>query len=365
MNRCPRTISVFVAGLSALCCLAAQSSLRGAPEAPTADQLEQAEMEGSELTDAQVHALEQNLAMNPDDAKAHAQLLGYYFMHQYSSRDAVKGHREQALWMIQNNTASEFCATPYCEIDAEIDPEGYAKGRDLWLKAVQRNQKSAIVLSNAANYVMMQDRAQAQSLLVRAANADPDNPKWPRKMAELRLNNLPTSRPADRAHEASLALDDLEKALHLTSGREEKFYLLDELANTAFSAGELDKASAYADRVLMEASQLPHNWNYGNAIYMGNMILGEVALSRGSVASAKRYLLASAKTPGSPQLNSYGPNTTLARDLLAKGERDAVLQYFELCGKFWRMGASKLKEWTATVKSGGTPDWGANLSYSY
>ena len=48
----------------------------------------------------------------------------------------------------------------------------------------------------------------------------------------------------------------------------------------------------------------------------------------------------------------------LAKALIEKGERDVALRYFELCGKFWKN--PKLKQWTATVKGGGMPDFGGN-----
>lgn len=61
-------------------------------------------------------------------------------------------------------------------------------------------------------------------------------------------------------------------------------------------------------------------------------------------------LLASAQMPGSPTLNSFGPNVSLAKDLLTEGERDTVLQFFTLCRSFWKMDRGKLDAWTATVK---------------
>jgi hypothetical protein len=105
------------------------------------------------------------------------------------------------------------------------------------------------------------------------------------------------------------------------------------------------------------------NWNYGNAIQDGNLVLGRIAVQNGKIEEAKKYLLEAGKSPGSPQMDSFGPNMSLAKDLLGKGERDAVLQYFELCRKFWNMDYGKLDEWTREVKAGETPNFGANLVY--
>jgi hypothetical protein len=54
---------------------------------------------------------------------------------------------------------------------------------------------------------------------------------------------------------------------------------------------------------------------------------------------------------------------SLAKDLLEKGERDMVLQCFELCRKFWNMDYGKLDEWSKEVKVGEIPNFGANLVY--
>ena len=96
------------------------------------------------------------------------------------------------------------------------------------------------------------------------------------------------------------------------------------------------------------------DWNYGNAIYNGNVVLGLVALRQDNVADARRYLLESGKTPGSPVLGSFGPDFTLARELLEKGERDTVLEFLTLCKGFWKMGGDRLDAMTAEVRKGGT-----------
>lgn len=143
-----------------------------------------------------------------------------------------------------------------------------------------------------------------------------------------------------------------------------RFYALADLAKAAFDAGEPNKAEDYARELLSVAPEYEKDWNYGNAVFFGNMIVGRVALQRdNNIYLAKSSLLASGQTPGSPQLNSFGPNMSLAKDLLTAGERDSVLQFFDLIAKFWKMPFAKLEIWTATVRGGGIPDFGANLNY--
>lgn len=145
--------------------------------------------------------------------------------------------------------------------------------------------------------------------------------------------------------------------------QQERFYELGRTAKDAFNDGKFDVAKQSADELLSMAPSYPRDWNYGNAIQDGNLVLGRLALKDGRIDEAKERLLAAGNSPGSPQMDSFGPNMSLAKDLLDKGERDVVLQYFDLCRKFWELGQSKLDEWTADVKSGTTPNFGANLLY--
>jgi tetratricopeptide (TPR) repeat protein len=142
-----------------------------------------------------------------------------------------------------------------------------------------------------------------------------------------------------------------------------RFHRLDELAKSAFEVGEIEKASQYAKELLETAQKYPKDWNYGNAVHDGNNVLGRIALKQGDIKQADEYLLKAGRTLGSPTLNSFGPNMSLAKELLEKGETNAVLQYFELCQKFWSMGGEKLDDWTKEVKMGITPSFGPNLSY--
>jgi hypothetical protein len=127
--------------------------------------------------------------------------------------------------------------------------------------------------------------------------------------------------------------------------------------------GDWNLAQVYATELLAMAPRYQGDWNYGNAIHDAHSTLGLVALRSHDVAAAKAALLEAGKTPGSPQLDSFGPNTTLAKELLEHGEREVVLQYFDLIAVFWEMGGDELPVWRALVKDGQMPDFGAHLVY--
>jgi hypothetical protein len=184
--------------------------------------------------------------------------------------------------------------------------------------------------------------------------------------AAIRLNNqiglaLYKQRQASIPTPAA-TLASLEQTLPASG--QTRFYGLANVAKAAFDAGDYNKAETYARELLAAVPVNGKDWNYGNAIFYGNMVIGRVALARDkNVSLAKSSLLASAQSKGSPQLNSFGPNMSLAKDLIAAGERDTVVEFFALCKTFWLPQFAKLDEWSALVKNGGTPNFGANLLY--
>jgi hypothetical protein len=143
------------------------------------------------------------------------------------------------------------------------------------------------------------------------------------------------------------------------------FYEATKAAPAAFKSGDLAKAKLLSHKLLKQAEHWKKNWNYGNAVHVANLVLGRIALINKEPDKARSYLLEAGRTPGSPQLNSFGPNMLLASEMLEKGETEAVLEYFDLCAKFWEQGSSKLEDWKVAVSSGDVPDFGPNLRYLF
>jgi hypothetical protein len=162
---------------------------------------------------------------------------------------------------------------------------------------------------------------------------------------------------------AAEALSRYEKLLLASTEQGERLHLTMKAAPTALAAGESDKAKAYALSLLQQADTPPHNLYNGDAIHVGNIVLGLIALASDDRSEAKRRLLEAGKSQGSPVLNSFGPDMRLAKELLAKGEREVVIQYFELCTVFWKFQYDKLIEWRAIVIKGRIPKFGPNLVY--
>ena len=113
------------------------------------------------------------------------------------------------------------------------------------------------------------------------------------------------------------------------------------------------------------ATQLAKIYLHGNdrtAPQRANTILGRIALRTGDLPSAKQYLLDSSGPDAEKDVSFSGPTMVLAKELLEKGESDAVLQYLQNCLSLWPRGESALQFWMADVKNGKTPNFG-NLGF--
>jgi hypothetical protein len=163
--------------------------------------------------------------------------------------------------------------------------------------------------------------------------------------------------PESSKQRLELALGRLAAA----DSAEKKFYALGAAAKESFAAGKIEDAQKYAQELMTLLPSFRNNREYGSAVSDANLVLGRIAVRDGNMEDAKRHLIAAGHSPMTPQLENYGPNMSLAKDLLAKGERQVVLDYFELCRKLWVNGGGQLDKWSQRVRDGKIPEFGANL----
>jgi tetratricopeptide (TPR) repeat protein len=138
---------------------------------------------------------------------------------------------------------------------------------------------------------------------------------------------------------------------------DELFYALPSAAMGAYLLGKHERAKALAEKALQLAPSYQRNWNYGNALHFAHSVRGLLALDNGDVSVAVDELKNAGATPGSPQLDSFGPTMQLARRLLCVGESEAVLGYFEQCRSFWKTGGVWLDLWEGKVREGNVPNF--------
>ena len=314
---------------------------------------------GSKITPERAESLEAELVENAEDLIARAQLLGYYFLRQFRDDEAHDKHREHVLWLIKNAPEANALAGPEARLSRGLFGDGYVAGKNAWSWHLENDPNNLAVLHHAAVFFTQSDRKLAIQLLERAQSIDAGDPEWARQLGHLhRLDSR--LRDGKRDPKASMrALAQFERAYE-SSDELRRSYLLTDLGVTAFNAGAIEKAKDYAEAMLRGNGE---GRNHGDRVHYGNLTLGRVALLDGDVEEAKVRLIAAGRTPGSPTLNSFGPDMTLASELLELGESEVVLAYFSLCSEFWRMDRGDLETWTGLVKGGDTPDFGRSLRF--
>jgi hypothetical protein len=153
----------------------------------------------------------------------------------------------------------------------------------------------------------------------------------------------------------------------------DRFYDLADQMSTAYRNGDDPRAQVVARQYLEAASRFPCNWNYGNAVHNANVILGLIALRQGRKSEAVVHLYAAGETPGSPQLNSFGPSLLLARELARAAEYKAASDYLASIKRFWKAkdmsfvgvlmpaftDPDPLSTWISELDKGRVPDFGA------
>ena len=155
--------------------------------------------------------------------------------------------------------------------------------------------------------------------------------------------------------------EDALKKLAAATDDDDRMQALRTACKEAFSLGLYPEAKKYATDLEALLPKVKENWNYGDAVQECNIVLGRVAVIDGDLDTARGCLLGAGYSPGSPVMNTMGPDMTLARDLLAKGDRKIVIQYLDLCRNFWNTNHGLIDQWTLQIKNGQTPDFGTNI----
>ncbi len=314
---------------------------------------------GRNITEDEAAVLEWQLGESPEDLSARARLVGYYHGQQFLNDAARAKHVEHVLWLIRNAPEANLLASPEVLILEALAADGHAKGKDAWSSHLENDPDNLRILKHAAHFFRLDDRKLAIQLLTHAQSLDREDPDWAKELGQLHHLDSRLRGGAWDPETAERALAQFELAYEL-SDELRRGYLLTDLGTSAFHAGNMEKAEAYAEEMLEGNVE---DWNHGNRIHYGNLILGRIALLEGNIEEAKSRLVAAGETPGSPQLNSFGPDMALASELLRRGEADIVLEYLSLCLDFWELGYGDLEDWIAQIENGNTPNFRHNLRF--
>jgi tetratricopeptide (TPR) repeat protein len=264
------------------------------------------------LSPDEVSELEAKVAAAPADLELRGRLLRHYMTDRTPEARAARARH--VLWIIANAPEEEIAGSPATYADRIIEPELHEKARSLWLAHLEASGSNPKIVANGARFFLLSEPERARDLLERGRELEPLNPQWSERLAQLDM--LSARRPgAEVGDSARKALEEFESALSLTKDEKKRYYTLAEVAEAARLAGSDEKAREYANELLRRAEELPGDWNYGNAVHEGHRILGHLELKAGDVDGAKKHLLEAGRTPGSPSLDSFGPELSLASEL--------------------------------------------------
>lgn len=310
--------------------------------------------EGTLLGDSELEGLLKQVATRPDDRIARAKLAGALFVTRDESPRARAEYLAQALWWIDRHPAEAvtFTLSSRGIRDRSSDPMKLAAA---WNDAVRAHAEDVQVLINAAKFFGYSDPVHAREVLFRARAIAPGDSRVPFQLGELETHQSWRGAAARRTERARAALDAFEDALRLWTDDWSRSIPLEKVSRAAFETHDFGRARNCAEALLL--------YDTGDAVHHGNLVLGRLALVDGNLDLARHHLIEAGHTRGSAPLGSFGPNMQLAKELLERGERDVVLEYFDLCAVFWKRDRGRLAVWEHAVSQGSVPDFGANLVY--
>jgi len=316
------------------------------------------------LSAVQITEMEQSLLENPDDLLTRTHLLTHYLMAAFTSEEARKAQSRHVLWVIQHHPDSDLAGTSFVQLH-HGPRKVVEQAETLWTQQVAAFPDNARVWGHAAKFLLYslhRHTSQTQEWLQTAERLAPTDPEWPQRLGQLTDLERRGREGQERKDAAQRALHHYERAYALTADPKRRVFLLGDLAKNAFYAENFAKANRYATELLNSAlanKDGDKDWNHGNALHWSHIVLGMVANHQGDREAAKEQLREAGETPGSPQLNSFGPDVELAKTLLGQGEKQAVLAYFEACARFWVMGKDRLDAWISAIRQGQIPDFDA------
>ena len=170
-----------------------------------------------------------------------------------------------------------------------------------------------------------------------------------------RISNIPKSEHKKTYQElrrfADQAIEILSKTA--TPGSETTLQVMQETGiNASLKLGDDEYANKLAEKMLAENTGKA-GWNFGNVVHDANRTLAEIAFRKGDIDEASKRLIEAGKSPGSPQLNSFGPTFPLVPKLWSKGRKEPVLEYLRGISKFYE--PEKVKGWIKQLERGSLP----------
>jgi hypothetical protein len=302
---------------------------------------------GWKLSAKSASELEAALVVDPYDLVARAKLVGAF------KQIGLPRAAEHIHWLITYAPERRVAVAILSTVIREAST--LARGAlDSWARVlaamVPDDPRRGAALLNAAQFAGHFDTALHRRWR-EEARAAVKSPVERDVLDQLEINDL--------VHHADApAATRLARVEELVERRHDRGHNLHALAELAFEAGAHDKAAAYAQELLRWSTTPRSSWpGIEHAPFHAHTILGRVALRRGDAGQAAEHLRRSARIKARPPFTFAGPPMRFAKEMLEHGEREAVLDFFAACAKFWQK-QDVLEKWIDDVHAGRMPDFG-------
>lgn len=334
------------------------------------------------LSPREVTQMEAALVREPGNTEARKALLIHYGSFKLVQKTAAteKARVRHRLWFIQNRPElnDHNLLGTYSAIESEKG-EYYTALKTEWIKQVGLHPENAVIRFNAAEFMERAEPGASIDLLLEGEKLHTSDYQFPRRLVLLYYRKAGKKTPVGmllpgeppypaillEKGERALVLIKKERSIERDRHRED---LLEKLSQVAFELKKYDRARAFAMELILDFGSDASSMSFEQATHTGNIVLGKISLAENDLAKAKEYLLVAIRAP----LRSNYPwirdmNMSLARELLAKGEKETVLEYLRLCQtsqekingeeKYHDDEIKTLKAWQEQIKAGKTPSF--------
>jgi len=360
---------------AALSGTSAKPVVRKGPQSPT-DLIDLMFREPKKLTAGEVKNTEALLVREPGNIEARKSLLAYYGNYETKQTAAIeKARLKHRIWFIQNRPEmSGYEVTGFFDLAKFSKDAVYDLLKAEWLKQVALHPRNSQIRLNAASLMEYVEPSAAISLLSEGEKIDPEEYEFPLKLAEIYASRSrsPKVEAASQRSYLTLTLEKGEQALsqikkERSRARDrDRKKLLVNLSKVGLELKKYDRTRAFATELILDFGNDQDDFGYEEAAHKGNIVLGRIALAENDIAKAKEHLLIAIRAPlRSESVWLSDIDFDLARELLAKGEKDAILEYLRLCLSLrerekesvdlYKSEISALKSWQEQIKTGKVP----------
>lgn len=283
-----------------------------------------------------------------DDVILRIELIEYY--DRQDKPEAKKARQAHRLWLIRNHPETMYYRELgwWTDKDALKDTD-YIALKEEWLRQISLKKTNEKIRLSAAHFLSSIDEALAEKILKEGQQINPNVYEYSEQLMSIYQSQVSaaiyayeTKKEGGSDADIDVALKKVlaegEKALAIISKDEARdrsndhLDMLAQLAAAALDLNDLKKARAFSETILNGTKgELSAQWfSTDKAIFYGNNLMGRVTLREGSTPKAREHLLASITFPDESDFDLEtleALEMDLAAELLAKGEKQVVLDY--------------------------------------